>query len=190
MPAADSGSARHSNYTCTGPVQAARMTRVRQWLAFILMTTLVACGSRSGENVSYAIWNRSSTQDLRDAALFVTDGRGEKQWLAASSRQDPLPPGEDGWQSGGAAQLPDAGHRVPENLQAAWRSNGMPQGPFRMDLRARIPADVLEKIRGSTRYQLEIGVGAGDNRPTARWRLIEKAPDRPGMQEIQRGGEW
>lgn len=172
------------------PTIVAKMIRMRQWLALVVMTTLVACGSRGGENVTYAIWNRSGSHGLEDAALFITNGRGEKYWLAMSARQDPLPPGEAGWQSGGSAQLPDAGHRVPEQLQAAWRSGGMQRGPLAIELRARIPADVLEKIRGNTRYQLEIGVGAGDNRPTVRWRLIEKVPDKPGMQEVQRGGDW
>lgn len=159
------------------------------WIVASIAVAQVACGV-GGENVSYAIWNRSGNHAIEDARLFVPGERGEQVWIAASSRQEALPRGEVGWQSGGTAYLPDVGHRLPDRLYATWRSAGMSRGPYPIELRARIPADVLEKVRGNVRYQLEIGIGAGDGPPTVRWLLSEKVPARLGTQVVRRGGNW
>ena len=154
-----------------------------------LLGVLVACGGRGGEHVTYAIWNRSS-QEIDDARLFIMNGRGEQNWLAVNPRMYPLPPGAAGWQSGGSAFLPDVNHRVPEKMNVSLFRDGRPEGPVVVDLRAKIPAEVLEKIRGNVRYELQIGIGAGINPPAVRWVLYETVPDKLGPQELQRGGDW
>lgn len=150
-----------------------------------------------GESVSYAIWNNRTDVELH--SLLLTSSEGE---LAGGEYEvhPPLPPGGGGWAHGGSAVLRDANHRIPEVAYVSWRIpakhgqdkfEGTKVGPIPVKLRSRIPTDVLQQIRGSRRYYLEIGVSAGIAPVLVRWRLVDGEPaGQLAPIEVQRGGDW
>jgi len=177
--------------------------QMKQWKLRLLtglmsLLTLVTsgCASNRGENVSYAIWNHDTSATLQKTSL--DDGKGGS--YSGAGVAHPRPINSIGWQDRGASYAAFLGARVPDYVFVSWRK--MPKdgqkiyegdlvGPFRITLRSRIPADVLEKVTGNNRYWVEIGVSAGVEPILVRWNLVDYKPSsgRPGIEILQRGGD-
>lgn len=167
---------------------------------------LSACGSLGGgEAVSYAVWNDSNSKYVYSPQLKsakspqeILDGVDPGTW------HPPKPKGATGWRGLGGSAIPsDVGHKVPETAVLTWRLPPKPGqneyagdlvGPFEIRLRSKIPAHVLERVKGSRDSVLAIGVSVGDFPIKMRWVLQEVtfSNGQPvgGWRDIERGGDW
>jgi len=121
-------------------------------------------GIDDGDHVAYSLWNATEA-DLHSSLLVTADG----QEVSGSPIQPKLNKSK-GWQGGGLRKFPDAGHRIPERVKLSWRElpkegqkvyQGDLVGPFELELRSRIPKDVLTQVRASRKYRLEMAFSVG-----------------------------
>lgn len=172
-----------------------------KWIGMGLMSLIPlltsGCASSRGENVSYAIWNQGPIGSQLQK-LSLNDGKGGE--YASVDQTYPRAHDNRGWQNGGRAYAASLGGRVPDYVFVSWRK--MPKdgqeiyggdlvGPFKIALRSRIPAEVLEKVQHDG-YWLEIGVSAGVEPILVRWKLDESGSlsGQPGIKTLRRGGDW
>lgn len=148
-----------------------------------------------GETASYAAFNPSDQNGFEMGRLEAAD---KKLLLDERLRIPALPPGAPGWSGGGPLMFGDTGHRVPDRVKISWRLppregqaryKGDLVGPFELDLRSRIPDEVLGAATKHGRI-LQIAVSVGVVPILVRWRLIEPNPDGRGHREMSRGGDW
>lgn len=151
-------------------------------------------GIDDGDHVAYSLWNATEA-DLHSSLLVTADG----QEVSGSPIQPKLNKSK-GWQGGGLRKFPDAGHRIPERVKLSWRElpkegqkvyQGDLVGPFELELRSRIPKDVLTQVRASRKYRLEMAFSVGVQPIQFRWRLVQADLDNSTPRvEVRRGGDW
>ena len=164
----------------------------------LVLFGLAACGNAmSGDHVSYAVWNRDSSQELQDIRVMAADGKYEV--LCSQLFAPAAPPGAIGWQFGGITNLPEGKHRMPKRMTVSWRlppregqetQQGDVQGPYDLDYETAVPEDVRALVRNSRKYQLEFAVGIGKLPLVTRWRLVEWSGNYEEHKEVRRGGDW
>ena len=141
---------------------------------------------RRGENAGYGASNVGA-EKLQD--VKVVDATNPDRWYFSQSGQPSgsLPgakiPKTRRIAAGNNRYMSDTGHKVPEAVLVSWREmpapGGQPYtgklfGPYRITVRSRIPAEVLDKIRKDTMH-IDIGFSAGMVPPIMQWRLIDDA---------------
>jgi len=182
--------------------QGVKMMRRRQMLCAGAGLGLSGCGlsriARGGETVSYALFNATRDQAL-EVSMMHRVGAKNELITAGPFRMYIPPPNAIGWQGGGALYMADTGHRVPERVLVSWRLppkegqeelKGDLMGPYEIELRSRIPKEVLEAVGISAqRMRLEIAVSVGVLPIQVRWQLTDF--NRPHRQQtVYRGGDW
>lgn len=91
-----------------------------------------------------------------------------------------------------------SGHKIPEKVAVSWRDlpppggkaySGLLHGPFILDVRSRIPAEVLRQVRSDPFVAvLSFGAGKGE-RALFNWALVDYNPDTFEKKIVQQGGE-
>ena len=141
---------------------------------------------RRGENAGYGASNVSS-QKLQDVQV-VDAANPDRSYAGQLGAPAGLNPGikypkTARIAAGHNRYMSDTGHKVPEAVLVSWREmpapGGQPYtgtlfGPYRIVVRSRIPAEVLDKIRKDTMH-IDIGFSAGMVPPIMQWRLIDDA---------------
>ena len=165
-----------------------------------------------GERAAYQVWNDDldvaiESPELLDPATgallyanllapaargLASTGRSDLSAARRSPRDDDLALPRP---RAGAYALAVKGHRIPEYVLVRWRMPPLPgvrryggevAGPFRLAVRSRIPAEVLESVRDQWRLRLEIAVSANRNGPGLQWQLVRQHDDGP---VVERRGE-
>lgn len=161
---------------------------------------LSGCGlstiARGGETASYSLFNGTKDQHFEMAGILRP---GSKYEIVRVLRMPAPPPNAIGWRGGGALAPADTGHRVPERVAVSWRLPPKPGqeelkgdlvGPYEIELRSRIPAEVLEAVGIAAKDMiLEIAVSVGVLPIQVRWQLTDF--NRPHRQQtVYSGGDW
>ena len=169
-------------------------------LTLVGSVILSACGvMKSGESVSYHVWNHDTKQVLYSVKL---EANGEILDGADGSRRTPRSSTWNGWDGAGGNTIPqDVGHRIPEIARLSWRlpimlgqDSGRLVGPFEVNIRNQIPEKILNKIKSSKDKKLAIGISAGVQPIKLRWilqelKFIDGSPV-GGWRDLERGGDW
>lgn len=172
----------------------------RNFLISLAPVALSACSPATtfmlrGETASYAAFNPSHESGFEMGRLEAAD---EELLLDEGLTIPALPPGAPGWSGGGPLMFGDTGHRVPNRVKVSWRLppregqgryKGDLVGPFTLELRSKIPDEVLNAATKRGRI-LQIAVSVGIIPILVRWRLIEPNLDGRGHREMSRGGDW
>ncbi len=98
-----------------------------------------------------------------------------------------------------ASTLQDNRQRIPEKVSVIWREmppagqpsyTGPQRGPFVIDIRSRIPPEVLRKVR-SRGFAIEIGVDINDGPINMNWQLVDYQTEKPNGQKtvVRQGGD-
>ena len=141
---------------------------------------------RRGENAGYGASNvgPSELEQVR-----VVDASNPDRWYFSQSGQPSgINPGFKHAKTkriaaGNNRYMADTGHQVPEAVLVSWRElpppGGQPYtgklfGPYRVVVRSRIPAAVLEQTQTRT-VHIDIGFTSGMVPPIMQWRLIDDA---------------
>ncbi len=141
---------------------------------------------RRGENAGYGASNVSS-QKLQDVQV-VDAANPEREYFGQLGQPSGINPGFKHAKTkriaaGNNRYMADTGHKVPEAVLVSWRElpppGGQPYtgklfGPYRVVVRSRIPAAVLEQTQTRT-VHIDIGFTSGMVPPIMQWRLIDDA---------------
>jgi hypothetical protein len=147
----------------------------------------------SGENTLYSGWNRS-TRALE--SIKVVDAANPKRLFNESVRVRPGGPDRFPIAPGGAQYPADTGLRVPEKVVVSWRElpppgaepyTGELQGPYIVEVRSRIPADVL-RMASRDGYVLNLIFAFGESPVLFNWRLSRLAAGK-GYENVACGGD-
>ena len=94
---------------------------------------------------------------------------------------------------------PDNNQRIPNAVSVSWKEmpaqgqpsyTGTQRGPFLVDIRSRIPPEVLRQARTSG-FFVEIGIEINDGPIVMNWRLVDYEMDKPKGQKkaVRQGGD-
>ncbi|MDP2371657.1 hypothetical protein [Rhodoferax sp.] len=142
-----------------------------------------------GESASYTILNFSALilesirvnkpgqSHLNFGVIYVYGGREESSLsrFATLGRQILISVGDSNH------YRHSSGHRIPGEVEVSWHEPPAPggkmysgplRGPYRVTVRARIPADVLRQVR-SDDYVLCLSFGVGGDTVLLNWALVE-----------------
>ena len=157
---------------------------------------LAGCSSMlsAGENVLYSDWN-GSARSLESVNIISPDGRNR---YLAGARAHPGGPDYLPISPGGFQYFAENGHRVPDQVAISWRElpppgaepyTGELKGPYTVDVRSRIPKDVLP-MAGRDGYALTLMFSVGELPILFNWRLIAfgKVTGK-GIQKLRCGGD-
>ncbi len=173
---------------------------------FALMFATVECAAmgsvRQGENATYGIRN-IAPEAIEQVRMADADDPG-RSYAAGGSRMhgNPTQPIEAYFPHvtlgfGGGRYMSDTGHRVPEAVLITWRQDhapdaqpytGEPVGPFRVEVRSRIPTEVLALAR-KDEYVLGLSFTAGMLPIYFNWRLTISGGSALGRRVICIGGD-
>lgn len=186
------------------------MPKVHDYLpTFILVTLMLVSNTSdamgilsSGTNACYAIRN-IGTKDIQDLRVISADD--PRLWYESALRQrastitdysSSMPGSTLGF--GGSCYRHDSGHQVPDAVLVSWRElpeaggkaySGRQLGPYRIEIRARVPEEVLALARRHP-YSLEFSFTAGALPIYFNWQLISfGATDRWGINRLCVGGD-
>ena len=141
---------------------------------------------RRGENAGYGDVNVSS-RNLEQ--IRVADASNpERMYASPLGAPAGVSPGREYPKTNRIAAghnryMADTGHKVPEAVLVSWREmpalgaqpyTGQLFGPYRIVVRSRIPASVLQQIR-QDKVRIDIGFSVGMVPPIMQWRLVDEA---------------
>lgn len=177
---------------------------MKKWIMWAALLNLLAgCGSvgaglfSSGENISFSFWNASS-RELESLAV-TKPGEPRVKW-ASQGGMKPRPSGSKEPSFGGDRYFADNNQKIPEEVDVSWREmpppGGAPytgelKGPYRMEVRSRIPPDIL-KMAGKNGYVLSVTWSMGVEPVKFNWKLESRTFDKNDVgtsKELARGGD-
>ena len=153
----------------------------------------------ANDNNEEVIYNAQNTVDKTVNAVEIIRSDTKEQLFYRSVDVSPVNRNtwdlSTSWQIG--AFIPDSGDPVPEQVEIRWRKlpkqgqaiyRGDIEGPYAIQVRSRIPVDVLKKSREDG-YDLSLMFLVGRSPVTFCWRLGDYKSSVPNNIGLQTGGD-